>query len=109
MATPEDWVSPLFTGGVGATTVLVSWLLSLLTGRMHTDAEFEREVKAREAAERRADVLERTVQEKDRALIEATSRADAAVRASEVIADAFSEAKGRARGRGDTGRRRNEP
>lgn len=46
----------------------------------------------------RCDLLEQAVAEKDKALGDANARADAAVRASELIADAFTEARHRRSG-----------
>ncbi len=88
----EGWVS-LITGGAGAVTVLVTWLLCLLSGKIHTDSEFDREVQ-------RGDLLQRALNEKDEALKAANERATAAVRASELIADAFTEVKQRQLPRG---------
>lgn len=101
----EGWVS-LLTGGVGAVTVLATWLMCLLTGKLHTDDEFGREVARRELAEKRAETLERALGESRQALAEASGRADAAVRASELIADALADAKSRERlPKGTSGRR----
>lgn len=83
-------VVPLLTGSGVAGIVLALFIM----GWVHSDREFGREVS-------RGDRLEAALKEKDKALEEANARADAAVRASELIADAFTEARKR---RSATGR-----
>jgi hypothetical protein len=80
----EGWVS-LLTGGVGAITVLVVVLTLIISGNLHTDGEFEREVK-------RADRLEKALEDMTRAKEVSDERADTAVRASSLIAEAFTKA-----------------
>lgn len=80
-----DNLTTLLTGGVSAMTVMVVFLTLILTGKIHTGAEFQRE----------ADALDREKQahaETRRALAEAAARGDAAVRASELIAAAVGKA-----------------
>jgi len=77
----ESLVS-LISGGSGALTVVVIWLTLILSGKMHTDTEFDREVA-------RGDKLEEALKEKDRALEAAIARADTAVHASSLIAEAL--------------------
>jgi hypothetical protein len=85
----------LIQGSTGALVVLALVAYFFSIGKLHSDREFQREVK-------RGDTLEAAVAEKDKALEAAAARADAAVRASELIADAFTEAR-RRRGGGRAG------
>lgn len=85
----------LITGTAGALVVLALVAWAFYTGKLHSDKEFQREV-------RRGDTLQAAAAEKDKAITEAAARADAAVRASELIADAFTEARRRRGGRADT-------
>jgi hypothetical protein len=82
----------LLTGGAGAVAVLGIFLGLIVAGKLHTDEEMKR---ADQLAELRSEAL-KTEQaahaETRRALADAAARADAAVRASEMIADAFSAA-----------------
>ena len=87
---------PLITGGGGALVVLMLVAYAFYLGKIHSDPEFQREVA-------RGDRLEAALREKDKALEAASDRADAAVRASELIADAFTEARRRRGGQGRTG------
>lgn len=85
-------VVPLITGSGVAGVFCVLFV----TGIIHSDRELRRETA-------RCATLEAALKEKDAALAEANARADAAVRASELIADAFTEARrrrGTAPGRG---------
>lgn len=90
----------LVTGSAGALVVLALVAFAFYSGKLHSDSEFQREV-TREA--KRADTLEAAMAEKDKALAEANARADAAVRASELIADAFTEARRRRSSRAGSG------
>lgn len=78
----------LVTGGAGALVVLALIAWAFYAGKLHSNPEFEREVQRRE-------LLEATIAEKNAALKAASDRADAAVRASELIADAFTDARRR--------------
>ena len=78
-------LTALISGGVGAVTVLGIWLTLMITGKLHSDDEFQREAKA-------LDKEKEAHEETRKALAEAAARADAAVRASELIASAFSSA-----------------
>lgn len=92
----DSSVLALIQGGAGALVVLALVAYSFYAGKLHSDREFQREVK-------RGDTLEAASTEKDKAIQEAAARADAAVRASELIADAFTEARRRrGGGRADT-------
>lgn len=71
-------------------TVMVIFLTLILSGRLHTDAEFRR-------TEAALDKEKEAHDETRRALTAASERADAAIRASEVIADAFTYANRRKR------------
>ncbi len=73
----------LITGGAGAVTILVVFLSLILSDKLHTDGEFQR---LTQAAERK----DQTIAELTKALDAASARGDAAVRASELIAGAFS-------------------
>lgn len=84
----DSSVLALVQGGAGALIVLALVAYAFYSGKLHSDREFEREAK-------RADTLEAAMAEKDKALQEASARADAAVRASELIAGAFTEARRR--------------
>jgi hypothetical protein len=94
-----SWL-PFITGGTGAVVVLALVAWAFYAGKVHSDPEFKREVERREAEERRSALLEQALKEKDSALTAANDRADAAVRASELIADAFSQARQRRAGQG---------
>lgn len=83
-------VETLLTGGVGAITVLVFFLALILNGKLHTDGEFDREVA-------RGDRLEKALADMTKAKEVSDERADAAVRASSLIAEAFSSARDRRR------------
>lgn len=72
----------LISGSGGALGVILVWLTLILAGKEHTNSEFERE-------RERGDKLEEANEELQRALTAANARAEAAVRATEVIADAF--------------------
>ncbi len=73
----------LITGGAGAVTILVVFLGLILSDKLHTDGEFQR---LKEAAGKK----DETIAELSKALDAASARGDAAVRASELIASAFS-------------------
>jgi acyl-ACP thioesterase len=94
----ETWVS-LITGGVGAVTVLAVWLTTILAGKEHTDGEFKREVA-------RGDRLEKALEDMTKAKGVSDERADTAVRATALVAEAFTKAaaqrKERARRGGTT-------
>ena len=75
-------VTSLITGGAGAVVVLVVFLTLILSDKLHTDSEFQR---LTEAGERK----DQTITELTKALDAASERGDAAVRASELIANAF--------------------
>jgi hypothetical protein len=76
-------LTSLLTGGVSAMAVMAIFLTLILAGKLHTDGEFQREA---QALDREKSAHEET----RRALTEASARAETAVRASELIADAFS-------------------
>lgn len=95
----EGYVS-LLTGGVGAVTTLVVFLTLIITGKLHTDGEFDREV-ARGAR------LEQALADMTRAKEVSDERADTAVRASSLIVEAFTSAAKRRRARASGDRDRN--
>jgi hypothetical protein len=73
----------IITGSTGVVGVLAIFITLILSGKLHTEGEFDRVAKALE--------LEKEAHaETTRALAAASERADAAVRASELIAEAFS-------------------
>jgi hypothetical protein len=75
----------IITGGTGAIVVMVVWLTMILSDKLHTDGEFSRVAEALQ--------LEKTAHTETRKALEAAAdRADAAVRSSELIADAFTAA-----------------
>ena len=80
-------LTSLLTGGISAMAVMGIFLTLLLTGHLHTRGEFDREAAALDREKLAHD-------ETRKALAEASKRADAAVRAAEVMADAFSRAGG---------------
>jgi hypothetical protein len=84
-------VLDIINGSAGAATVLLAWLGTLLIDKMHTDAEFQREVKRRE-------LVEAANLEKDKTIAEANARADAAVNALERMADAIASPARRSKG-----------
>ena len=76
-------VVSLISGGAGAIAILTLFLTLILSDKLHTDGEFRRMEQALQ--------LEKEARaEATRALTAASERADAAVRASQLIADAFS-------------------
>lgn len=85
-------LTSLITGGIGALGVLGIFLALILSDKLHTDGEFRRMA----AANARKD---ETIAELTRAVDAAAERAGAAVRASELIADAFAAPTRRSRGR----------
>lgn len=86
---PEQIVG-LITGSTGVVGCLVIFITLIMTGKLHTDGEFTRVEEAlRLEKEAHADTTA--------ALVAASERADAAVRASELIAEAFSSASQRRR------------
>lgn len=89
--TAEQIVS-LVTGGATAATVLGLWIALFITGKIHTDSEFQGEVK-------RGELKDQTIRELRAAIEAANERAVAAVKASELIAGALTSA-GQRRGRG---------
>jgi hypothetical protein len=78
-------LTSLLTGGISAMAVMAIFLTLILSGKLHTSGEFDRTEGAL-TAEKQAHAETR------KALTEAAARGDAAVRASELIADAFSSA-----------------
>lgn len=80
----------LITGGAGALAVMTIIFALILSDKLHTDGEFRRIVQANEKKDL-------TIAELTKALDAAATRADAAVKASEMIADAFSSAGSRRR------------
>lgn len=79
-------VLPYITGAGGASAIALVWIGLFLSDKLHTDGEFRREAAALEQ-EKAAHGETR------KALSEASARADVAVRASEMIADAFGAAR----------------
>jgi hypothetical protein len=79
-------LTSLLTGGVGAVAVMAIFLTLILAGRLHTDAEFGRAVTALDKEKQAHD-------ETRKALGAAVERADAAVRATEMIVNAFAQAR----------------
>jgi hypothetical protein len=75
-------IAGLIGGGTGSVAVLVIFLVLMLSDKLHTDGEFEREVK-------RGDLERDAHAETRKALTAANERADAAVRAASLIADAM--------------------
>lgn len=98
MSTVLDPVS-LLTGGVGAVATLVFFLSLILRGNLHTDGEFDRECAAHSRTQKALDDMTKAKEVAD-------ERADAAVRASSLVAEAFTSASQRRReqrsGRGGT-------
>lgn len=95
-----ETVTSLITNTVGAVAVLGIFLTLIVSGRLHTDAEVKR---LEDVVDREATALEREKQAHDetrRALAAASERADAAIRASELVATALGEAKRRRSGHG---------
>lgn len=84
-----DQIVTLITGGAGGLAVAVIFLVLFTSGKIHSDAEFAREVERgdREAEARQR--LEEALLARGSALAEANARADAAVRSSELIASAL--------------------
>lgn len=80
----------LITGGASGLGVLVIVFALVLGDKLHTDSEFRRVLDANEKKDQ-------TIAELTKAVDAASARADAAVRASELIADAFSAPKPRRR------------
>jgi hypothetical protein len=78
-----DQLVGLIGGGTGAVGVLSLWLTMILTGKLHTDGEFDRVLDA-------LNIEKAAHAETRKALDASNARADAAVRASELIADALS-------------------
>ena len=76
-------LTSLLTGGISAVAVLGIFLALILADKLHTDAEFKREMEA-------LDREKMAHAETRKALAEAAARADAAVRATEIIARALS-------------------
>ncbi len=72
----------LITGAGGAMGVMVIFLVLILSGKLHTDTDYQRVEKALEYEQQaRAETA--------KALAAAAERANSAIRASELIADAF--------------------
>ncbi len=84
------------TGGVGAITTLTVFLMLILSGKLHTDGEFDREVM-------RGDKLETALADMTRAKEVSDGRADTAVHASSLIVEAFTAAARRRRDRSSGG------
>lgn len=85
-----EQVISLITGGVGSLGVVGIFLFLIISDKLHTDGEFQR-------LQNLLDKAENAHAETRRALAAAIERGDAAVRASEVIANAFASA-GQGRG-----------
>lgn len=77
-----DSLAALIQGSLGALGVMSIFFTLFLAGRIHTDSEFKR-------LERRCDRLEETISDKDKTIAAANERADVAVKASALVADAF--------------------
>lgn len=75
-------LTSLLTGGATAMTVMAIFLVLILAGKLHTDAEFQREAQALDREKMAHD-------ETRKALVEAAARGDAAVRATELVARAL--------------------
>ena len=88
----------LISGSIGAITVLGIVLTLILSGKLHTDSEMRRADETIERMTRALDKSEEALAETRRALTEASARADAAIRSSEVIAGALRAAGGRRSG-----------
>jgi hypothetical protein len=95
-----DFLTSLIGGGTGALGVAAFFITMIVTGHLHTDAEMRRaddlirradEVNQKQEAalERQRDALAET----RRALAEASARADASIRATEVVASAMTSAR----------------
>lgn len=84
-----DQIIGLVTGVGGALGFAAVFLILFVTGNIHSDAEFKREVARADLERERADRLESAVAERSRALAEANARAEAAVRATEMMANAL--------------------
>jgi hypothetical protein len=82
--TAEGYVS-LITGGVGAVTVLAIFLSLILAGKLHTEGEFNREVRAH-------DKTRKALEDMTKSFEAASQRVDAAVRVSELVTEAFTKA-----------------
>jgi hypothetical protein len=82
-------LSGLITGGIGAVAVLGIFFALLLTGKLHTDQEMERADDSYDRLAAALDLEKRAHEQTRQALTAAAARADAAVRASELIAGAL--------------------
>jgi len=78
----------LITGGAGALSIMGIWMTLMIMGKLHTDGEVTLLVDALNREKAAHD-------ETKRALAAASDRADAAVRASELVSDAFASASQR--------------
>lgn len=72
----------LISGGIGAVAVLGIWLALMVSGKLHSDDEFQREIK-------RGDLAEAARLEMQRAYQEANARAETAVHALEILSEAI--------------------
>lgn len=90
-----DSITSLVTGSIGAIGVLGIFLTLILTGKLHTAGEMKRADQTIERQARALDKGEEALAETRRALTEASGRADAAVRATEVVARAFQSGQAR--------------
>lgn len=91
MAVSAESIVGLISGGSGALGVMVIWMILILSGKLHTDGEFSREAAALDR--------EKTAHEETRrALSAANARADAAVQASTIIANAITPSAARSGG-----------
>ena len=83
----------LISGGSGALGVMVIWMSLLLSGKLHTNSEVERLEKELDREVTALDRERAAHEETRRALAAADDRADAAVKASSIIADSLSAAR----------------
>lgn len=84
-----DTITSLITGSIGAIAVLGVFLTLILAGKLATPGEMRRADETIDRLTKALDRSEEALGETRRALAEASARADAAVRSSEVIASAF--------------------
>lgn len=82
----------LITGGIGALGVMTIVFALLLTGKLHTNGEMDREIARGDREALRADLAERRAEELQAALIAANERTEIAVKTSQLVTDAFTRA-----------------